>query len=97
VLASEINRVRSSLFNWSATKEQQRLPEPSGPCVTLTEKLFVPLHEHPDVSVIHFVQVFSFFLLNQYYWMDPVFCTDWMVLQTSNHASGWCQWTAVVQ
>jgi len=50
VLAAEINRVRGSLFNWSVSKDHQRLPEPCGPVVTITEKLFVPLHEHPDVS-----------------------------------------------
>jgi len=44
--------VRGSLFHWSATKEQHQLPEPCGPIVTLTEKLFVPLHEHPDVSIV---------------------------------------------
>jgi len=47
--------------------------------------------------VSYILYKFFLFLLNQYYWMDPVFCTDWMVLQTSNHASGWCQWTTVVQ
>ena len=51
-MVSEINRVRGSLFNWSTSKELQQLPEPCGPVVTLTEKLFVPLHEHPDVSII---------------------------------------------
>jgi len=67
VWVSEINRVRSSLFNWSTNKDQQRLPEPCGLVVTMTEKLFVPLHEHPDVSFIHFCK-FSWLLFHR-----PVF------------------------
>lgn len=46
---AEINRVRSSLFHWNANKEVMNLPEPSGPIVTLSEKLFVPVNEHPEV------------------------------------------------
>ena len=63
LLVSEINRVRGTLFNWSATKDQLRLPEPCGPVVTMTEKLFVPLHEHPDVSAVHFCTRFIDFCL----------------------------------
>ena len=53
LLVLEINRVRGSLFHWSTNKEHQQLPEACGPVVTLTEKLFVPLHEHPDVSIVN--------------------------------------------
>ena len=59
LIVSEINRVRSNVFHWSTSKEQQQLPEPCGPVVTLTEKLFVPLHEHPDVSTIISIQILT--------------------------------------
>lgn len=31
-------------------KEPLVLPEPEGPVTTLTEKVYVPVKEHPDVS-----------------------------------------------
>lgn len=31
-------------------KEPLVLPEPEGPITTLTEKVYVPVKEHPDVS-----------------------------------------------
>ena len=46
---SEINRVRVSLFHHQ-NKKDLCLPEPLGPVVTLQEKLFVPIKDHPDVS-----------------------------------------------
>lgn len=32
-------------------KEPLILPEPDGPVTTLTEKVYVPVKEHPDVSI----------------------------------------------
>lgn len=48
---AEIARVRGNLFHLSGTKtEPLELPEPIGPVVTLSEKVYVPVKEHPDVS-----------------------------------------------
>ena len=45
----EINKVRVTLFNLE--KKPLTLPdEDGGPKVSLTEKLYVPVKEHPDVS-----------------------------------------------
>lgn len=51
---SEIARVRGNLFHLSGTKvEPLELPEPVGPVVTSSEKVYVPVKEHPDVSRFH--------------------------------------------
>lgn len=51
VLFSEIARVRASLFQINGVKKEPLvLPEPEGPVTTLTEKVYVPVKEHPDVS-----------------------------------------------
>lgn len=48
---SEIARVRASLFQINGVKKEPLvLPEPEGPVTTLTEKVYVPVKEHPDVS-----------------------------------------------
>jgi hypothetical protein len=48
---SEIARVRASLFQINGVrKEPLTLPEPDGETVTLNEKVYVPVKEHPDVS-----------------------------------------------
>ena len=50
-LFSEIARVRASLFQINGVrKEPLQLPEPEGETVTLNEKVYVPVKEHPDVS-----------------------------------------------
>lgn len=50
-LLSEIARVRASLFQINGVrKEPLTLPEPDGETVTLNEKVYVPVKEHPDVS-----------------------------------------------
>ena len=48
---AEVNRVRGNLFHLNSAKDQIMLPEPIGPVVTLQEKLFVPVKDHPDVSI----------------------------------------------
>ena len=53
---SEINKVRGNLFHFATNKEPLSLPEPVGPVVTLSEKLYVPIKDYPDVS-IHCVHV----------------------------------------
>lgn len=51
-LFTEIARVRASLFQINGVrKEPLQLPEPDGETVTLNEKVYVPVKEHPDVSI----------------------------------------------
>lgn len=48
---SEIVKVRSNLFQINGSAKQPlELPEPQGAVVTLSEKVYVPIKEHPDVS-----------------------------------------------
>jgi len=48
---TEIARVRGNLFHLSGVKQEPlELPEACGPVVTLSEKVYVPVKEHPDVS-----------------------------------------------
>ena len=56
---SEINKVRVSLFHLNTNKETMSLPEPVGAVVTLSEKVFVPVKEYPEVRIIF---IFSTFL-----------------------------------
>lgn len=45
--------MRVSLFQFEFAKDaMSNLPEPEGEVTTMTEKIFVPVKEHPDVSVI---------------------------------------------
>uniref|UniRef100_A0A0P4W6U1 STAR protein homodimerisation region domain-containing protein n=1 Tax=Scylla olivacea TaxID=85551 RepID=A0A0P4W6U1_SCYOL len=51
LLDEEINKVRSSLFQINGgQKEPLSLPEPVGPTVTLSDKVYVPVKDHPEVS-----------------------------------------------
>ncbi|KAF9821786.1 hypothetical protein SFRURICE_001897 [Spodoptera frugiperda] len=46
----EIAKVRASLFQINGVKKEPLvLPEPEGVVTTLTEKVYVPVKEHPDV------------------------------------------------
>jgi hypothetical protein len=57
-LFSEIARVRASLFQINGVrKEPLTLPEPDGETVTLNEKVYVPVKEHPDVSRLHLIVI----------------------------------------
>ena len=48
---SEISKVRANLFQINGyVKEPLILPEGSGPPVIHSEKVYVPVKEHPDVS-----------------------------------------------
>lgn len=48
---AEIARVRASLFQINGVKKEPlNLPDPEGPAVSLNEKVYVPVREHPDVS-----------------------------------------------
>ena len=50
---SEISKVRGNLFQINGyVKEPLILPEGSGPPVIHSEKVYVPVKEHPDVSII---------------------------------------------
>ncbi|KAL0274927.1 UNVERIFIED_CONTAM: hypothetical protein PYX00_002944 [Menopon gallinae] len=49
----EITKVRASLFQTNGTnKEPLVLPEGEGPQTTLTEKVFVPVKDHPDFNFV---------------------------------------------
>lgn len=51
MLFTEICKVRASLFQISGrAKEPLVLPDPDGPVIAKTEKVYVPVKEHPDVS-----------------------------------------------
>jgi len=50
ILDDEINKVRVTLFNLE--KKPLALPDEEGPKITLTEKLFVPVKEHPDFNFV---------------------------------------------
>lgn len=51
IIFTEIARVRASLFQINGVKKEPlTLPEPEGAMVTLNEKVYVPVREHPDVS-----------------------------------------------
>lgn len=59
LLFSEIARVRASLFQINGVrKEPLQLPEPDGETVTLNEKVYVPVKEHPDVSTVFEIFIF---------------------------------------
>lgn len=57
----EISRVRGALFQTEFVTEPFDLPEPIGDVVTITEKIYVPKREYPDVGVQgnDFVHVWS--------------------------------------
>lgn len=62
----EIAKVRSSLFQINGVKKEPLvLPEPDGPVTTLTEKVYVPVKEHPDVSIFFgfSILIIAFFLV----------------------------------
>ncbi|KYM94763.1 hypothetical protein ALC62_14614, partial [Cyphomyrmex costatus] len=50
---TEIAKVRASLFQISGVKKEPLiLPEPEGDITTLTEKVYVPVKEHPDFNFV---------------------------------------------
>ncbi|MFH4973520.1 hypothetical protein AB6A40_000229 [Gnathostoma spinigerum] len=49
----EISRVRVSLFQFEFAKDaMSNLPDPKGEVTTMTEKIFVPVKEHPDYNFV---------------------------------------------
>ena len=52
LLDAEISRVRGQMFYTDKEKSPLDLPEASGPKVTLQEKVFVPVKEHPDFNFV---------------------------------------------
>ncbi|XP_069129917.1 KH domain-containing RNA-binding protein qki.L-like isoform X5 [Argopecten irradians] len=53
LLDEEINRVRLQLFHHKGSnRDPLPLPEVQGPTVTLSEKLYVPVKEHPDFNFV---------------------------------------------
>ena len=60
VIVSEIAKVRASLFQINGVKKEPLvLPEAEGQITTLTEKVYVPVKEHPDVSKISNYKIFT--------------------------------------
>ena len=54
LIITEIGKVRGNLFQINGKKSEPLvLPDATGPPVTLSEKVYVPIKEHPDVSVLH--------------------------------------------
>ncbi|KRG00094.1 uncharacterized protein Dwil_GK14241, isoform B [Drosophila willistoni] len=53
LLEEEIARVRASLFQINGVKKEPlTLPEPEGAVVTMNEKVYVPVREHPDFNFV---------------------------------------------
>ncbi|XP_066147241.1 protein held out wings isoform X4 [Euwallacea fornicatus] len=53
LLDEEIAKVRASLFQINGVKKEPLvLPEPEGQVTTLTEKVYVPVKEHPDFNFV---------------------------------------------
>ncbi|XP_071051643.1 protein held out wings isoform X2 [Onthophagus taurus] len=53
LLDEEIAKVRASLFQINGVKKEPLvLPEPEGTVTTLTEKVYVPVKEHPDFNFV---------------------------------------------
>ncbi|GLV44308.1 held out wings [Carabus blaptoides fortunei] len=53
LLDEEIAKVRASLFQINGVKKEPLvLPEADGPVITLTEKVYVPVKEHPDFNFV---------------------------------------------
>ncbi|XP_046407199.1 protein held out wings-like isoform X2 [Ischnura elegans] len=53
LLDEEVGKVRSSLFQINGTKKEPLvLPEAEGPNTTLSEKVYVPVKEHPDFNFV---------------------------------------------
>ncbi|XP_025098636.1 protein quaking-B-like isoform X3 [Pomacea canaliculata] len=50
LLDEEINRVRIALFHNPGL--ELKLPEPQGPPVTLSEKIYVPVKDHPEFNFV---------------------------------------------
>jgi hypothetical protein len=60
LLISEIAKVRASLFQINGVrKEPLKLPEADGPATTMNEKVYVPVKEHPDVSLHFLISTFK--------------------------------------
>ncbi|XP_054716729.1 protein held out wings-like [Uloborus diversus] len=51
LLDDEINKVRNNLFQVNGVKKEPMvLPDADGPVVACSEKVYVPVKDHPDVS-----------------------------------------------
>lgn len=51
MILKEINRIRTDLFQLG-TKDALNLPEPVGQVQQMTEKLYVPVKDHPDFNFV---------------------------------------------
>lgn len=61
VSIAEISKVRINLFQLNGGKEPLILPEEQGAvAVDLTDKVYVPVKEYPDVSHYSFLDLYIF-------------------------------------
>ena len=57
---SEIGKVRGNLFQINGKKNEPLvLPDAAGPNITLSEKVYVPIKEFPDVSTFILILFFK--------------------------------------
>merc|ERR1712223_1018843 len=79
LLDDEISKVRSNLFQINGyVKEPLILPEGSGPPVIHSEKVYVPVKEHPDVSIhhpstFHILKVSSEAVITEYHFLNSFY------------------------
>lgn len=60
-MRAEITRVRESILQQQiVNREPLTLPEPVGPVVSLSEKLYIPVKDHPEVYNVHAYKPFRF-------------------------------------
>ncbi|XP_013408009.1 protein quaking-B isoform X2 [Lingula anatina] len=52
LLDEEISKVRVGLFHLNGSNEPLSLPDPQGPLLQLSEKVFVPVKEHPEFNFV---------------------------------------------
>ena len=65
---SEISKVRANLFQINGyVKEPLILPDGVGPPIIHTEKVYVPVKEHPEVSSSYLFNYIYSFLVSKYF------------------------------
>ncbi|XP_038047375.1 protein quaking-A-like isoform X2 [Patiria miniata] len=52
IIDEEISKVRKNMYNINNDNTPLVLPEPQGPTITLSEKLFVPVKTYPDFNFV---------------------------------------------
>lgn len=87
---SEIAKVRASLFQINGVqKEPLTLPDPDGQAVTLNEKVYVPVKEHPDVSIILHIYRDSFMMEEVFQSIRNAFSFYYRLMEVFAFLSQW--------